>query len=83
MTTRALTWGGAGALVVAGIVVGALSGSVAADATALALVSLGLVALVSLAFYEVGLSEDRAREEDERRRSRLRARRRPPPRRRR
>jgi hypothetical protein len=80
---RTLLWGGAAGMVIAGIVLGALSHGVVADVAALSLISFGLVALISLVFYEVGLSEDREREAEERRRAARRVRRRPPPRRRR
>jgi hypothetical protein len=72
MATRArVRWyGSAGVLVVAGIVVIAASGSVLAEAVSISLVSLGLIVLISLMFFEVGLSEDRdrARETEGRRR---------------
>jgi hypothetical protein len=57
-------------LVVAGIVVIAASGSVLAEAVSISLVSLGLIVMISLMFFEVGLSEDRerARETERRRR---------------
>ncbi|MEA2264603.1 MAG: hypothetical protein QOE27_186, partial [Solirubrobacteraceae bacterium] len=72
MATRArVRWyGSAGVLVVAGIVVIAASGSVLAEAVSISLVSLGLIVMISLMFFEVGLSEDRerARETERRRR---------------
>lgn len=54
-------YGSAGILVLAGTVVIALSGTVTAEAVAISLISLGLIIVVSLIFYEVGLSEDRER----------------------
>ncbi len=59
---RVRWYGSAGLLVVAGIVVILLSDTVTAEAVSIALVSLGLIIIVSLMFFEVGLSEDRARE---------------------
>jgi hypothetical protein len=72
MSTRArvLSFGGALLLVVLSGPLDALVGGVTGEAVAIALGSLGLIALVSLAFLEVGLSEDRdrAREDATRRR---------------
>jgi hypothetical protein len=59
---RVLTFGSAVALLVASGLVGGLSGGIVGEAVSIALGSLGLIALVSLALYEVGLSEDRDRE---------------------
>jgi hypothetical protein len=58
---RVLTFGSAVGLTVAGALVGVIFGSITGEAFAIALGSLGLIGLVSLAFYEVGLSEDRER----------------------
>jgi hypothetical protein len=58
---RMLTFGSAAALLVASALVGVLFSGVLSDAFAISLGSLGLIALVSLALYEVGLSEDRDR----------------------
>jgi len=58
---RVLTFGSAVGLLVASAVVGVLWSSVVSEAIAISLGSLGLIALVSLALYEVGLSEDRDR----------------------
>jgi hypothetical protein len=58
---RILAFGSAVGLTVAGALVGVIFGSVTGEAFAIALGSLGLIGLVSLAFYEVGLSEDRDR----------------------
>jgi hypothetical protein len=82
---RALSFGAAAALVVAGAICAALFGGSTGDAVAIALITLGLGAALLLVFYEVGLSEERevAREEQRRRRRsanrqrRLRPRRRP------
>jgi hypothetical protein len=59
--SRVLTFGGAGILVVLGVVLGVVIGGGAGQVVAIVLVGLGLVAAVSLVFYEVGLSEDHAR----------------------
>ena len=68
---RALAFGSAALLVVAGLVCAALLGGRIGDALAIALVSLGLGGALLLLFLEVGMSEDqaRAREEAQRRRS--------------
>jgi hypothetical protein len=65
--TRILAYGAAAILTVAGFgcaAIGGLGGQIAA----IALVSAGLGGAVLLAFYEVGLSEDRDRAEEEKRR---------------
>jgi hypothetical protein len=67
--TRILAYGAAALLTVAGLVSAAL-GSLAGQVAGIALVSAGLGGALLLAFYEVGLSEDRARAEEERRRRR-------------
>jgi hypothetical protein len=69
--SRILTFGGAGLLVALGVALGVVVGGGAGQVVAIVLVGLGLVAAVSLVFYEVGLSEDRerAREEAERART--------------
>ncbi len=69
--TRILSFGSAIAAIVLGGLVGRLIGGVTGDAVAIALVSLGGIAVVSLVFLEIGLSEDRdrAREEAQRRRA--------------
>jgi hypothetical protein len=64
-TPARIRWyGSAGLLVVAGTVVIVLSGSVTAEAVAISLISLGLIVVMSLIFFEVGLSEDRERERE-------------------
>jgi membrane protein implicated in regulation of membrane protease activity len=63
-------YGLAAVLVVAGTLVIILSDTVTAEAVSVALISLGLIVLMSLMFFEVGLSEDKARaREDELRRA--------------
>ena len=90
MTARnRLRWfGGSGLVIVLGVVAGALIGGVTGEAIMIALVSVGGIAIVSLVFFEVGLSEDRERAGEtaqarERDRPVERIRRRPPLRRRR
>ena len=64
---RILAYGGAVAVTVAGFVSAALGG-LAGEVVGIALVSLGIGGALILVFYEVGLSEDRARAEEEKRR---------------
>jgi hypothetical protein len=68
---RLLTFGSAAALVVAGAICAALVGGLTGEVLAIALITLGLGAVVLLVFLEVGLSEERelAREEKRRQRS--------------
>jgi hypothetical protein len=54
-------YGSAGLLVVAGIAVIVASDTVTAEAVSISLISLGLIIVISLMFFEVGQSEDRAR----------------------
>jgi peptidylprolyl isomerase len=61
---RILAYGGAVVLTVAGFVSAALGG-LAGQVAGIALVSLGLGGALIFGFYEVGLSEDRARAEEE------------------
>ena len=56
---RVLTFGSAAALVVAGSICGALVGGLTGEVLAIALITLGLGAIVLLLFLEVGLSEER------------------------
>jgi hypothetical protein len=85
---RLLAFGSSVALIVLGAIADDVFGGITGEAVAIALVSLGGIALVSLVFLEIGLSEDRerareqaaARERDE---PPARIRRRPPLRRRR
>jgi hypothetical protein len=62
---RALAFGSAALLVVAGLVCAALLGGRTGDALAIALVSLGLGGALLLLFLEVGMSEDQARAREE------------------
>jgi len=67
MTRRAriIAFGAAGLLVLAGAVSAAVVGDGLGQILALVLIGLGLVALTSLVFFEVGLSEDRERHREE------------------
>jgi hypothetical protein len=64
-----LAFGSAAALVVAGSICAALVGGLAGEVLAIALITLGLGAVVLLMFVEVGLSEERdlARQQQRRR----------------
>jgi hypothetical protein len=66
---RVLTFGSAAALVVAGSICAAVVSGLIGEVLAIALITLGLGAVVLLTFLEVGLSEERelAREEKRRR----------------
>jgi hypothetical protein len=66
---RVLSFGSAAALVVAGSICAALVGGLTGEVLAIALITVGLGAVVLLLFLEVGLSEERelAREEKRRR----------------
>jgi hypothetical protein len=66
--SRVLTFGSAAALVIAGVVCGVLVNGLTGQVLAIALITLGLGAVVLLIFYEVGLSEDRELEKEQRRR---------------
>jgi hypothetical protein len=61
LRNRLLSFGAAALAIVAGAVAGALIGGITGEAVAIALASLGGIAIVSLVFLEVGLSEDRER----------------------
>jgi hypothetical protein len=63
-----LGYGTAGALTVAGVLCAALIDGIVGQALFIALISIGLGGALLLLFYEVGLSEDRARAREERRR---------------
>jgi hypothetical protein len=67
---RVLAFGSAAALVVAGSICAALMEGLTGEVLAVALITLGLGAVVLLIFLEVGLTEERelARDEKERRR---------------
>jgi hypothetical protein len=83
--TRVLAFGSAAALVVAGAICAAVVGGLTGEVLAIALITLGLGAVVLLLFLEVGLSEERELAKDEKpqrqkpadREPRLRRRRRP------
>jgi hypothetical protein len=62
--SRALAFGSAAALVVAGALCGILVAGVVGQALAIALISIGLGGALLLVFFEVGLSEDRDRAAD-------------------
>jgi hypothetical protein len=83
LRNRVLSFGAAGLLIVLGLIAEPVLGGIAGEATAIGLLSLGGIAIASLIFLEVGLSEDNARERDLRAARALRARGRPRPRRRR
>ena len=69
--SRVLAFGSAILLIVLGGAGGLIAGGVAGEAVGIGAISLGAIAVVSLVFLEVGLSEDRER-------ARELARRRPP-----
>jgi hypothetical protein len=58
---RVLSFGGSALVIVLGAVIALLVKGVAGEAVSLSLISLGSIAIVSLLFLEVGLSEDRER----------------------
>ena len=60
--TRTLRYGAAIVVALAGVACGALIPGSAGGTAATVLVGIGLVGIVSLLFYEVGLTEDRERE---------------------
>jgi hypothetical protein len=80
VTTRAriAAFGSAAALLLAGAGCAVVIGDGLGQILAFVLIGIGLVAATSLAFLEVGLSEDRERERERRRASRMPARRRAP-----
>ena len=59
--TRLLSFGAAAVLIVLGVIAGPVLGGITGEAVAIALLSIGAIAIVSLVFLEVGLSEDRER----------------------
>jgi hypothetical protein len=79
--TRAIAFGSAAALVVAGVLCAVLIGGLTGEVLAFTLITVGLGGALLLLFLEVGLSEDRDRAREEERR-RGRAAKRPDPRRR-
>ena len=58
---RVLAFGSAAALVVAGVISAVVVAGLTGEVLAIALITLGLGAVVLLLFLEVGLSEDRDR----------------------
>lgn len=52
------------ALIVLGCVIAAVFSAVALDVVGITIGGIGLVGVISAAFYAIGLSEDRARERD-------------------
>ena len=62
---RVLSFGSALLAIVLGTILGPVVGGITGEAISLALVSLGGIAIVSLAFLEIGLSEDRERAREE------------------
>jgi hypothetical protein len=73
--SRALAFGSAAALVVAGALCAALIGGLTGQVLALVLITVGLGGALLLVFLEVGLSEDKARAREEERRRRRAAKR--------
>jgi hypothetical protein len=65
--TRTLRYGAALAVALVGVACGALIPGTAGGTAATVLVGLGLVGVVSLIFYDVGLTEDRDRAREARR----------------
>ena len=68
--TRTLRYGASIAVALVGVACGALIPGAAGGTAATVLVGLGLVGVVSLVFYEVGLTEDRDRAREARLRER-------------
>jgi hypothetical protein len=66
--TRALRYGASIGVALVGVACGALIPGTAGGTAATVLVGLGLVGVVSLIFYEIGLTEDRDRAADASRR---------------
>lgn len=64
--TRILRYGASIVVVLAGIACGAIIPGSAGGTAATVLVGIGLVGVVSLLFYEVGLTEDRERAKQQR-----------------
>jgi len=67
---RILAFGSAAAAIVAGAICAAVVGGLTGQVLAIALITLGLGAVVLLLFLEVGLSEERELAREERRRRR-------------
>jgi hypothetical protein len=68
--TRIVAYGSAGLLIVAGGACALLLSGVVGGITSIALIGLGLIAIVGLVFFEVGLSEDHDRATELERRAR-------------
>lgn len=68
--SRILAYGSAAGLVVAGGICALFAGGVLGQVFTVGLITLGFGGVLLLVFYEVGLSEDRARARDEERRRR-------------
>jgi hypothetical protein len=66
--SRVLAFGSAALLVIAGVVCAVLVGGLTGEVLAMTLLLAGLGGALLLTFFEVGLSEDRARARDEERR---------------
>jgi hypothetical protein len=66
--TRVLRYGASIAVALVGVACGATISGTAGGTAATVLVGIGLVGVVSLIFYDVGLTEDRDRAASERRR---------------
>lgn len=62
---RVLTFGSAVLAIALGATAGAVASGIVGEAIAIALASLGGIAIVALVFFEVGLSEDRERAREE------------------
>jgi membrane protein involved in colicin uptake len=71
-SARALRYGAAIAVVVVGILCGAIIPGTLGGTICTAVVGVGLVAVISLVFYDVGLTEDRDRARTQARDERLR-----------
>jgi heme A synthase len=65
--SRIAAFGAAGLLIVLGAIGAAVISGGTGQVVAMVLIGIGLVAVVSLIFYEVGLSEDAERAREERR----------------
>jgi hypothetical protein len=70
--TRVLAFGACALLVLAGGACGAAVPGLAGEVLVIALVSAGLAGAALLVFLEIGLAEDRDREEERKRRARRR-----------
>ena len=67
---RIRAYGSAAVVAIAGIVCAAVSASKTADIVGYTVMTLAFGAIVLLVFYEIGLSEDQAREAEEKERKR-------------